>query len=135
MRQLEMTCPMLEQTQQLLALLLYPHLHAGLTPATLNANRMGQSGLWQFGISGDLPILLLHMNDEAEAELLQELLRAHTYWRRRGLGINLVILNRQSSNYGLTMQDFIQRMIQRTENGNWLNQRWGIFVADRRSDQ
>ena len=46
-------------------------LHATASSVTLKANRKSQSGLWPFGISGDYPILLLCMNDESEAELLQ----------------------------------------------------------------
>ena len=133
LRQLEMTTPMLEQTQQLLSLLLYPHAARRADAATLNANGKGQSGLWPFGISGDYPILLVRIDDETEADLLLELLRAHTYWHRRGLRIDLVIFNRQTTNYGQSMQDFIHRTIQRTGSASWLNQRGGIFVL--REDQ
>ena len=133
MRQLEMTSPMLEQTQQLLALLLYPHAVRRADSTAINSNHKDQSGLWRFGISGDYPILLLRVNDEAKATLLLELLRAHAYWRRRGLNINLVILNRQTTNYGQPMQDFIHRMVERTDSGSWLNQRRGIFML--REDQ
>ncbi len=133
LRQLEMTTPMLEQTQKLLSLLLYPHAARRADTITLNANHRGQSGLWPFGISGDYPVLLLCINDEAEAELLQDLLRAHTYWRRRGLSIDMVIFNRQTTNYGQPMQDFIHRIIQRSDSNRWLNQRGGLFVL--REDQ
>ncbi len=133
LRQLEMTTPMLEQVQRLLSLLLYPHAARRADSVTLHANCKGQSGLWPFGISGDYPILLLRMNDETEAELLQDLLRAHTYWRRRGLKIDLVIANRQTTSYGQSMQNFIHRMIQRADSSSWLNQRGGIFVL--RDDQ
>ena len=128
LRQLEMTSPMLEQTQQLLSLLLYPSAEQRADAATLNANAKGQAGLWPFGISGDYPILLLRIGEETEGEVLQELLRAHTYWRRRGLSIDLVIFNRQTTNYGQSTNNFIHRMIQHTDSNSWLNQRGGIFV-------
>jgi cyclic beta-1,2-glucan synthetase len=130
---LEMTTPMLEQAQQLLSLLLYPHTVRRADAATLNANNTGQPGLWPFGISGDSPILLVRMSDETEVDLLQDLLQAHSYWRRRGLSIDLVIINRQTTNYGQPMQNFINRLIQRTDSNSWLNQRGGIFVL--REDQ
>lgn len=133
MRLLEMTTLMLEQTQQLLSLLLYPHGARRGDPITLDSDSKGQVGLWPFGISGDYPILLLRIHDEMEAELLNELLCAHTYWRRRGLKIDLVIFNRQTTNYGQPMQDYIHRMIQRTDSNPWLNQHGGIFML--REDQ
>ncbi len=89
--------------------------------------------MWAFGISGDYPILLLRLRDEADGELLQELLQAHSYWRRRDLKIDLVIMNQQESNYGQPVQGFINRLIRRTDSDAWLNQRGGIFVL--REDQ
>ena len=32
-------------------------------PAIIAANRLSQSGLWRFGISGDYPILLVELKD------------------------------------------------------------------------
>ncbi len=121
---------MLERTQQVLSLLLYPHAARRANSITLDTNCKGQSGLWPFGISGDYPILLLLINDETEVELLQDLLRAHTYWRRRGLAVDLVIFNRKATTYDQSMQDFIYRLIQRSDSTSWLNQRGGIFVLN-----
>ncbi|HEX6384833.1 MAG TPA: glucoamylase family protein [Anaerolineae bacterium] len=131
LRQLSFTTPDLEQTQQLLSLLLYPHPSLRASPPTLAANRKGQPALWTFGISGDHPILLLRLHDESEGELLPALLRAHIYWRRRGLTIDLVILNEQESHYGQSLQGYIHRMIQRMNSDHWLNRRGGIFILRR----
>jgi cellobiose phosphorylase len=114
----------------LLSLLIYPHAKHRADAATLNANSQGQAALWPFGISGDYPILLLRIGDETEGKVLQELLRAHTYWRRRGLTIDLVIFNRKPTNYGRSTHNFIHRMIQHTDSSSWLNQRGGIFVLN-----
>ncbi|MEZ4711767.1 MAG: glucoamylase family protein [Caldilineaceae bacterium] len=123
----------LQWAQKLLSLLLYPN-DARRAPAeTLSSNRKGQPGLWAYGISGDYPVLLVHLREEAEGEVLQDVLRAHRYWRRRGLHIDLVIVNRQRTNYGQTVQNFVDRMISRMESNQWLNQRGGIFVV--REDQ
>ncbi|MCX6047321.1 MAG: hypothetical protein NT075_19625 [Chloroflexi bacterium] len=128
LRQLDLNSTTLTPIQQMLSLLLYPHPARRADAATIMANRKGQSSLWAFGISGDYPILLMRIRDESEGELLQELLQAHTYWRRRGLQVDLVILNQQASNYGQSVHGFIQRMIQRMDSNTLLNQRGGIFV-------
>lgn len=133
MRSLSLTSAQIERIQYLLSLLIYPHGALRAEAAILAANRRGQSGLWAFGISGDYPILLLRLQSEEQGELLQELLRAHHYWRRRGLKIDLVILNRQETHYGQAMQGYIHRMIERLESNAWLNQRGGIFIL--REDQ
>ncbi|HMN27403.1 MAG TPA: glucoamylase family protein, partial [Caldilineaceae bacterium] len=133
MRELNLTSAALEQFQRLLSLLFYPSPALRAEPATLAANRLNQSGLWAYGVSGDYPIVLVRLKDENQGELLQELLQAHIYWRRRGLLIDLVVLNQQETNYGQPVQGYIQRMIERMDSNAWLNQRGGIFVL--REDQ
>ena len=54
----------------MLSLLTFPHPARRSDAATLAANDKGQSGLWAYGISGDYPILLLRMADEAHGDLL-----------------------------------------------------------------
>ncbi|MEZ4869210.1 MAG: glucoamylase family protein [Caldilineaceae bacterium] len=133
LRELGLTESRLEMVQKLLSLLLYPHPFRRAGAEILVANRKGQSGLWAYGISGDYPILLVQIREESEGELLFEVLRAHRYWRRRGLQIDVVILNRQASSYGQPVQSFVQRVISRTESNQWLNQRGGLFLL--REDQ
>ena len=39
------------------------------------SNRRGQSGLWGYGISGDLPIVLLRIAEESNIDLVRQLVR------------------------------------------------------------
>ena len=133
LRQLGFQGDLWRQSQQLLSLLCYPHAALRAESATLAANRRGQSSLWGFGISGDYPVLLMRMSDEAHGELLHDLVLAHSYWRRRGLRIDLVILNLQDTNYGQPLQNYIYRLLRRLDSDSWVNQRGGIFIL--RADQ
>src|SRR5262249_11327154 len=47
------------------------------------ANRLGQSGLWPHGISGDLPIVLARVAQQSDEPLVRELVRWRSYARRR----------------------------------------------------
>ena len=71
----------------------------------LTRNRLGQSGLWAFGISGDLPILLMRIADVHRIDLVKQVLQAHAYWREKGLEVDLVILNEDFSGYRQVLQD------------------------------
>lgn len=133
MTRLDLDSSQLAQLQQMLSLLLYPHAALRTDAATIAANELGQSALWGHGISGDYPILLLELHDEEAQELLTAVLRAHTYWRRLGLQLDVVLLNRQATNYGQPVQNFIGRTIRRLESEQWLNKRGGIFLV--RGDQ
>ncbi|MEW6401113.1 MAG: glucoamylase family protein [Chloroflexota bacterium] len=131
--QLGLSSVQLEQMQKLLAVLLYSSAALRADPATLMSNRLGQSGLWSFSISGDYPILLIQLKQDDDLKLLDDLLRAHAYWRRRGLMIDLVILNQRETSYDQNYQGKIYRLLNRTNSDDWLGKRGGIFVL--REDQ
>ena len=125
--QLNLSLP-LERIQKLLSALLYPTDALRATPATISANTLSQPALWPFSISGDYPILLLRLRSENGLSLLNEVLQAHTYWRRRGLMIDLVILNGLETGYNKGLSEQIQHQITFTNGENWLNKRGGIFI-------
>src|SRR5205823_6231653 len=64
-----------------------------ISPADLEANTLGQPSLWGYGISGDLPIVLLRITDVASLPLARHLLTAQQYWRVKGLRADVVLLN------------------------------------------
>ncbi len=83
-------------------------------PNILANNRRGQSSLWSYSISGDLPIVLLYIEDAANIELVRQILQAQAYWRRKGLVVDLVILNEEHAGYRQTLQDQIMSLISTT---------------------
>ncbi len=121
-----------EQIQRLLSALLYPNELLRAAPHILAQNEKGQSGLWGYGISGDLPILLLRVRD-GDSALLIEALNAYAYWHKRQIKVNLVILNDQDTGYALDLHNAIYRQIVRLSAESWLNARDGIFLL--RTDQ
>lgn len=131
LRALDLSTPEFERAQKLLSVLQYPNAALRAEPAILAANQLGQSGLWPFAISGDYPILLLCIQSRDEAELLYELLRAHMYWRKRQLLIDLVILNERETSYADDLHGYVHRLIARMGAESRLNQRGGIFVLRR----
>jgi cellobiose phosphorylase len=96
-------------------------------------NRRGQSGLWGYGISGDLPIVLLRISDQANIELVRQLAQAHAYWRTKGLIVDLVILNEDQSGYRQVLQDQITALIATGTEAHPMDRPGGIFV--RRGEQ
>ena len=122
----------IEHIQQILSALLYPARPLRANPDTLVNNLKGQTNLWAYGISGDLPILLLHVTD-GNSSLLQETLQAFLYWRNHHININLVILNDQDTGYSMDLNNAIARSISLIGASQWLNQRDGIFLL--RTDQ
>jgi cyclic beta-1,2-glucan synthetase len=95
----------------LLSLLLYPHAALRAAPDVLARNSGGHSMLWRHALSGDLPILLVRIGHAPHAPLLSVLLRAHGYWRDRGVPIDLIILNEHASSYDAHIDDQVLRAI------------------------
>ena len=98
------------------------------TPGVLLSNRRGQSGLWGYGISGDAPIVLLRISDAAKIELVQQLIQAHSYWRMKGLAVELVILNEDVSVYRQPLHDQIISLIASGIEAQMMDKPGGIFV-------
>ncbi|MBE0546043.1 MAG: cyclic beta 1-2 glucan synthetase [Verrucomicrobia bacterium] len=118
---------------RLASALIYANPTQRARPRVLLNNRRGQSGLWGFGISGDVPIVLLRISDAGRIEIVQQLLQAHSYWRMKGLPVDLVILNEDVSGYRQPLQDQIFSLIASSLEAQMLDQPGGIFV--RRLDQ
>jgi cellobiose phosphorylase len=101
-------------------------------PASLIArNKGGQPALWAYGISGDLPIVLVRIADVANLELVRQLVKAHAYWRIKGLAVDLVVWNEDPSGYRQVLHDEIMAAVAASE--SLLDKPGGIFV--RRSEQ
>ncbi len=89
-------------------------------PSILAKNQKGQSGLWPYSISGDLPIVLLFIEDALNIELVHQLIHAQAYWRIKGLFVDIVILNGEESGYRQTLQEQIMSFVtaaSKPENG------------------
>ena len=95
-------------------------------------NMRGQQELWKYGVSGDLPILLLRMADDSGVTLFRELLRAHEYLRRKGMAFDLVVLNDHASSYLQDLQNTLLQMVETSPEQGWVDKPGGVFL--RRSD-
>ena len=118
----------MKDTLQILSAMLYPHKSARASAEMIAANRMGQPGLWRFGISGDYPILLVEIEDSRQIELIREVLQIHRFLRSRRFMLDVVVLNCQQIDYGAELKGMLFRLISQTNSEQWLNQRGGIFV-------
>jgi cyclic beta-1,2-glucan synthetase len=80
--------------------------------ATLLArNERGAPGLWAFGISGDLPIVLVRIDEAEDLDIVRQLLRAHEYWRLKLLDVDLVILNEHGATYAQDLHDSLEGLV------------------------
>ncbi len=64
--------------------------------AVAAAGGVGAAPLWAHGVSGDLPILLVRIDDIEHMALVRQLVHAHEYWHMKRLAVDLVIINERA---------------------------------------
>ncbi|HEX2458229.1 MAG TPA: glucoamylase family protein [Vicinamibacterales bacterium] len=103
-----------------------------ISPEDLAHNMRGQSDLWSYGISGDLPIVLVRVTEATAVPLARQLLHAQEYWRLKGLKADVVILNEHPAEYLDETQHSLAGLTQEPRWAGWLDKAGGIFLL--RSD-
>jgi cyclic beta-1,2-glucan synthetase len=73
------------------------------------------AALWSQGISGDLPIVLLRIDDVDHVGIARQLLQAHEYWRMKQLAVDLVILNERESSYVQDLQSALEAVVRMSQ--------------------
>ncbi len=66
-----------------------------------------QSALWVHGISGDLPIVIVRIDDPRDIGLVEDMLQAFEFLQARYLAFDLVILNERKASYIQDLQNAI----------------------------
>ncbi len=78
--------------------------------ASAGAVRCDRRLLWRHALSGERPILLVHISSEQGLVLLQGLKKALRWWTSNGLGVDLVVLNAEPASYLSPVQHALQQL-------------------------
>jgi cellobiose phosphorylase len=90
----------------------------------VSANQQGQPGLWPFAISGDRPIVLARLEAADDGALARQLVQWHGYVRRRGLDLDLVVLDERPRE----AVDRLTSDLQSGPAGSLLGKPGGVFI-------
>ena len=77
--------------------------------------------------------MLLQIEDQANINLVRQLIQAHAYWRLKGLAVDMVIWNEDHAGYRQPLQEQIMGLIAAGVEANLTDRPGGIFV--RQADQ
>jgi cyclic beta-1,2-glucan synthetase len=114
--------------QRLLSFMMDPQLPLRAVPEALAARGDGRGALWALGISGDLPIVVLRVDDGVVGAICGELLLAHEFFRLNNLSMDLVFWNEEPPGYLQPLQDELLTLVQSSFAQGHLDQRGGVFV-------
>jgi len=101
--------------QRLANRLIYADPTLRAAPSVVATNRGTASGLWPYGISGDLPIALVSIERDEERDVVRQLLRAQEYWRMKGIAADLVILNATGTSYVQALHESLEGMVRASQ--------------------
>ena len=88
------------------------------------------SELWKYGISGDLPILLVKIKDSSDIYVVKDCIKAYEYLRVKNIKIDLVILNEEKKTYENYVQEEVINAILDSNLAYMQNIKGGIFVLN-----
>ena len=101
--------------QRLAGYVLYADASMRPSSDTIRRGGGGPAALWAHGISGDLPIVLLRIDDVEDIAIARQLLRAHEYWRMKQLAVDLVILNERTTSYLQDLQFALETQLRMSQ--------------------
>jgi len=127
LRHLRVSAEDLHLYQRLAAHIIYSGTALRVAAAVAN-NRQGQPALWRHGISGDRPIVLARIAEIDELPLVRQLLDAHSYWRLKGLSVDLVLLNEHPASYYEDLHQELQNLVRASDDHTLIDRPGGVFV-------
>ena len=98
----------------------------------IEKNRRGPSGLWGFGVSGDVPVVLLALTGPKLTIVIQQMVRAHAYWAAFGLRNELAVLCTPSTSTDdePRLFDRVRQEIDAGPGAALIGKPGGVFVLD-----
>lgn len=129
--------PVLEDTLEsrlgynILGKLLFPQFDCEEILQAVQENKLGQSGLWAFGISGDIPLVLMQAREERDRERLQTYLKLQQSLRKLNIEFDLCLLPEEGANYEL-LRGEAEELCSQLSICNMIGCRGGLFVIDPR---
>ena len=86
--------------------------------------------LWKYGISGDIPILLIKVGNINDLKVIEDVVKAYEYYRIKNIKIDLVVINEEESSYENYVKDSLEKIIFDRGIAYLQNQKAGIFVLN-----
>lgn len=129
-RYLSMSQKDLKTMQALLPYVMYQNPMKSLYLDNLPNKEYKQSDFWKYGISGDLPILLVLIKSVNDIYAVKEMLKVHEYLRVKGIKTDLIILDYEKNVYEQYVKEQIIQEILNMQIGYLQNVSGGIYLLN-----
>ena len=121
----------MEDYQKILSYIVFQNPARKINMENLPKHPYMQSELWKYGISGDLPIILVKIKNINESYVTKEAIKAYEFFRTKNVETELVILDEEKHSYENFVKEEIESNILNNHMGYLKNQRGGIFTISK----
>lgn len=129
-RYLGLTGRQIEVYQKMLSYLIFDNPISKLKIETSMDEKYSVYDLWKYGISGDIPILLVKVGNINDVTVIEDVIKAYEYYRIKNIYIDLVIINEEESSYENYVKDEIEKILFNRDIAFLQNQNAGIFILN-----
>ena len=120
----------IEIYQKILGYLIKQNPLKNLMLKDISIEKLPITELWKYGISGDLPILVVEIKEVVDIDVVRETIKAYEYFRIKNMEIDLVIINTERKSYDSYVFEEIQNAILDRNLSYMQNVKGGIFVLN-----
>ncbi len=130
-RYLRIKAPQMEQYQKILSYVLFANPCKKTNLKNLPKQIYKQSELWKYGISGDLPIILVKIHNTNDIDCVKEMLKAYEFFRVKKIQVELVLIDEEKHSYQNYVREEIENLIFNLNMAYLKNVRGGIFELNK----
>ena len=117
----------IKEYQRMLSYLIFKNPAKKVILENISKRNYMQSELWKYGISGDLPIILVKIKDVNDSHVAYQVLKAYEFARTKHIEMELVILDEEKYSYESFVKEEIDNIIISMNLMYLTNIRGGIF--------
>ena len=118
----------IEIYQKMISYLIFANPTKKMNLKTLPKEQYKQSNLWKYGISGDLPIILVKIKDINDIYVVDQILKAYEFFRSKNIEVEIIILDEEKYSYENYVKEEIEESILNNQIAYLENTKGGIFV-------
>ena len=115
--------------QRMLSYIIFQNPSRAVNMLKAKKRKYKQSELWKYGISGDLPIILVEIKDVNDAYVINEVLKAYEFFKTKNINVDIVIIDEEKHSYENYVREEIENSILNNQMVHLKNIKGGIYTV------